>query len=82
MRTSPFIWKNLRCYFRGVLEVKICPTRTRCKNQVRIEGKVITSNEFLELLEKEKQDKQKKSAQKETTLPEHVQSNVEGKKHT
>jgi len=82
MRASPFIRKNLRRYFRGVLEVKTCPTRTRCKNRVRIEGEVITSDEFLELLEKEKQDKQKKSAQKETILPEHVQSDMEGKKHT
>ena len=54
--TSPFIRTHLRDYFRKVLEVRKQPARTRSKTRVRLEGEVITSDEFVELLKGE-QDK-------------------------
>ena len=66
---SPLIRNNIRRYFTGVLEVKTHPHCERSKTRVRIEGEVITSDEFLEFLEKEterKACKSKKSARSET----------------
>ena len=45
---SPLIRTNLRVYFRGVLEVEPKPKASRSKNRIRVEGEVITSDEFLE----------------------------------
>ena len=70
MRASPHIRTNLRGYFRGVLEVKVRPTGTRSHTRVRVEGEVITSDEFVQLLEKEKQGKgrNKRTQLQETAL--------------
>ena len=68
---SPLIRTNLRGYFSGVLEVKKQPSRTRSNTRVRVEGEGITSDEFLQNLETElenrAQRKKKTPACTETT---------------
>ena len=51
---SPLIRTNLRAYFTGVLAVEKQPSRTRSNTRIRIEGEVITTDEFLQYLEREK----------------------------
>ena len=75
---SPLIRTNLRGYFSGVLEVKKQPSRTRSNTRVRVEGEVITSDEFLQYLETELAQRKKKTAACTETTPT-VDSESEGK---
>ena len=59
---SPFIRKQMRHYFCGVLEVTKQPSRARSKTKVRIEGEVITSDEFLKIMEEQQQQKKSKAS--------------------
>ena len=85
MRASPYIRTNLRGYFRGILEVRKQPSHSRSHTHVRVEGEVITSDEFLEYLQKEweaKKNKQGMSASTQATPPEpqqSIESDSEGK---
>ena len=45
---SPYIRQNLRGYFSGILEVKKQPSHARSNTRIRIEGEVITSDQYLE----------------------------------
>ena len=53
---SPIIRTNLRAYFTGVLAIEKQPLRTRSNTRIRI-GEVITTDEFLQYLEKEKESR-------------------------
>ena len=75
---SPLIRTNLRGYFSGVLEVKKQPSRTRSNTRVRVEGEVITSDEFLQYLETELAQRKKKTPACTETTPT-VDSESEGK---
>ena len=80
--TSPFVRTRLHGYFQRILEVRRLPSRTRSKTRVRLEGEVITSDEFVELLEKE-QDKRaergKEKASQPTDNPPRTEEESEGK---
>ena len=79
---SPYIRKNLRGYFSGILEVKKQPSRARSNTRIRIEGEVITSDEFLQYLDRELENRaqrKKKTADLETaTAVDLPQSESEG----
>ena len=79
MRASLFIRTNLRGYFRGVLEIKTQPPRMRSHTRVRVEGEVITSDEFVQLLETQKQKKNKSSSTQQDTVPQENSPDPESK---
>ena len=69
---SPLLRTNLRGYFSGVLEVQKKPSRARSKTRIRIEGEVITSDEFQQYLESElrsKGQKKKKASASTEAIP-------------
>ena len=83
MRAIPYIRTHLKGYFRGVLEIKTQPARVRSHTRVRIEGEVITSNEFIQLLQREKQGKGKRNTcTQNETVPQHNDSEVESTDYT
>ena len=58
---SPLIRTNLRTYFTGVLAIEKQPSRARSNTRIRIEGEVITTDEFLQYLEGDKRGRNHRS---------------------
>ena len=75
---SPLIRNSLRAHFRGVLEVNKQPLRARSNTPMRIEGEVITSDEYLEY--QLGQRKGKVVSAQETAEATSTHSDSEGKK--
>ena len=61
----------LKYYSAGILEVQKDKPKVREQNilKVRIEGKVITSDEFMELLEEQKTTSKQSKQKKSTKMP-------------
>ena len=74
---TPTVKLCMKSYFAGILEVRKDKAKVGERNnlKVKIEGEVITSDELMELLEKQKSEKttSKQSKKKNTKTPKDVE---------
>ena len=70
MAATPALKTRIVSYFSGMLDVRTDgpKIRTRKNLKVRVEGEVITSDEFVDLLEEQKASKEAEKRQKATRI--------------
>ena len=66
MAATPVLKTRIVSYFSGILDVRTDRPKIRKRNnlKVRVEGEVITSDEFVDLLEEQKASKEAEKKQK------------------